>query len=147
MSQIWEARTVVAKSPQTLPDVGIQRMGPQQGLILDASLSRVTRACRAASASLPHSRGVRTMRFTRAHMYPIHRITYLVHLVKVPPATESSVPAMKCAVPRAQNRVKTTVDIITFSRGRRGLFSSEERLFYFYFFWVGGKGEGVSCLF
>ena len=108
---------------------------------------RLTRACWAASASLPHSRGVRTVRSTRAHMCPIHRITYLVHLVKVPPATESSVPAMKCAVPRAQNRVKTTVDRITFSRGRRGFFSSEERHFLLLLFLSWGVGENACrCL-
>jgi len=44
MSRIWAAHTVVAKSPQTLPDVGIQRIGSQPGLFLDASSSSRSKA-------------------------------------------------------------------------------------------------------
>lgn len=38
MSRIWETHTVVAKSLQTLLDVGIGRVGPQQDLFLKPSL-------------------------------------------------------------------------------------------------------------
>ena len=37
--QIWDAHTVAAKSLQTLPDVGIRQVGPQQGFLLGPSLS------------------------------------------------------------------------------------------------------------
>jgi len=39
MLRIWEAHTVVAKSPQTVPNVGIQRIGRDVGMWLDPSLS------------------------------------------------------------------------------------------------------------
>ena len=53
MSQLWETHTVVAKSSQTLPNVGIQRIEFYLGMFLDALLSSrssLTRACQPASA-------------------------------------------------------------------------------------------------
>ena len=57
---------------------------------------RLTRASRAASASLPHEQGVRTVRFIRVHMCDIHARIHLVPLIKVPAAMK---PAMKRVVP------------------------------------------------
>ena len=66
MLRIWEAHTVVAKSPQTLPNVGIQRTGLDADMFLDASLSSrssltrvwqpATSWCVASSMSMPDTR-------------------------------------------------------------------------------------------
>jgi len=50
--EFWEAHTVVAKSPQTVPNVGIQRIGLDLGMFLDASLSSRSKADTSALASL-----------------------------------------------------------------------------------------------
>jgi len=52
MSRVWKTHTVVAKSPQTLPNVGIQRIEFYPGMFLDASLSSRSSLTRAL-ASLP----------------------------------------------------------------------------------------------
>jgi len=44
MSRLWETHTVVAKSAQTLPNLGIQRIGFYPGMFLDASLSSRSKA-------------------------------------------------------------------------------------------------------
>jgi len=52
MLRIWEAHTVAAKSPQTLPNVGIQRIELDADTFLDASLSSrssLTRVCQPAT--------------------------------------------------------------------------------------------------
>jgi len=47
-----EAHTVVAKSPQTVPNVGIQRIGFDVGMFLDASLSSGSKADTSHGASI-----------------------------------------------------------------------------------------------
>ena len=146
MLRIWEAHTVVAKSPQMLPDAGIQRIGPQQGLFLDALLSSRSKADTCLPACLCIIYGwVSTMRFTRAHMCAIHGRIHLVLPIKVPPATKSSVPAMKCAVPRAQKSCENDSRYSIVPR------RSAESLFLrgaAFFFLVGGMGENACyvCL-
>jgi len=90
MLRIWGAHTVVAKSPQTVPNVGIQQVGLDLGVFLDASLSSRSKADTSALASLrlhlhgpsrrqwhTSAKGVRAVRVTRVHMYAIHMTNLL----------------------------------------------------------------------
>jgi len=96
-----EALTVVAKSPQTVPNVGIQRIGLDVGMFLDASLSSRSKADRSALASLRLCLNIWSVASSMAHECAggknseVHSClhgcyTYDKPLTKRPPAMKSA---------------------------------------------------------